>query len=192
MVQKGNLDNHIAISEQPMLKQIKDSDESSEDGDYLDLTNKEEREDSKDDKNSKKESHNSSLNKLRPSSIEVHPVSPKLSLQDNQINKSIDSSVSKTHKSVVTGSANTKERMGSVNNRAGGGANSLPRTSAAGSTSWFGIPSPSKISINKKKVKFYPEMARVSKEDALLFQFLQKDYGDPFKGEVIDPDNMDY
>lgn len=35
-------------------------------------------------------------------------------------------------------------------------------------------------------------MAKVSKEDALLFQFLQKDYGDPFKGEKIDPDNMDY
>jgi len=32
----------------------------------------------------------------------------------------------------------------------------------------------------------------VSKEDALLFQFLQKDFGDPFKGEAIEPDRVEY
>ena len=35
-------------------------------------------------------------------------------------------------------------------------------------------------------------MAKVSKEDAILFQFLQKDYGDPFEGADIDPDSVEY
>ena len=35
-------------------------------------------------------------------------------------------------------------------------------------------------------------MAKVSKSDELLFKFLQKDFGDPFMGEPIDPDQMDY
>ena len=39
-----------------------------------------------------------------------------------------------------------------------------------------------------KKIKFYPEMAQVSKKDALLFEFLKKDYGCPFGGKKIDPD----
>ena len=35
-------------------------------------------------------------------------------------------------------------------------------------------------------------MARVSKDDPLLYQFFQKDYGDPFEGKEIDPDEMKY
>lgn len=52
--------------------------------------------------------------------------------------------------------------------------------------------SPNKKNIHQKKVIFYPDMAKVSKEDAMLFQFLQKDYGDPFDGEEIDPDTVEY
>lgn len=35
-------------------------------------------------------------------------------------------------------------------------------------------------------------MAKVSKEDAILFQFLQKDYGDPFPHRGINPDDVEY
>ena len=35
-------------------------------------------------------------------------------------------------------------------------------------------------------------MAKVSRDDPLLYQFFQKDYGDPFEGKEIDPDAMEY
>jgi len=43
-----------------------------------------------------------------------------------------------------------------------------------------------------KKVIFYPEMGKVSREDAFLFAFLKKDYGCPFEGKNIDPDQVKY
>lgn len=43
-----------------------------------------------------------------------------------------------------------------------------------------------------KRVKFYPDMAKVSQEDALLFAFMKKDHGCPFKGKNIDVDKMDF
>ena len=44
-----------------------------------------------------------------------------------------------------------------------------------------GVYSPSKETTGQKKVKFYPDMAKISKENEILFKFLQEDYGDPFK-----------
>lgn len=52
--------------------------------------------------------------------------------------------------------------------------------------------SPTRNSLVKKKVTFYPEMGQVSKNDKFLFNFLMKDYGDPFNGQKIDPDQMDF
>ena len=49
-----------------------------------------------------------------------------------------------------------------------------------------------KKGLHQKKVVFYPDMAQVAENDKLLYQFLQKDYGDPFEGKAIDPDVIDY
>lgn len=35
-------------------------------------------------------------------------------------------------------------------------------------------------------------MAKVSKKDMLLYRFLKKDYGDPFNGEVIEPETQEF
>ena len=56
----------------------------------------------------------------------------------------------------------------------------------------MGGSSPNKRTLHQKKVVFYPDMSKVSKLDPLLYQFFQKDYGDPFEGKEIDPDEMVY
>ena len=38
----------------------------------------------------------------------------------------------------------------------------------------------------------YPEMAKVSKQDELLYAFLKKDYGCPFEGNNTDPDQVGF
>ena len=48
-----------------------------------------------------------------------------------------------------------------------------------------------KRSMIQKKCIYYPEMAKVSKQDALLFEFLKKDFGSPFLGQNTDPDQVD-
>ena len=35
-------------------------------------------------------------------------------------------------------------------------------------------------------------MAKVSQEDAFLYSFLKKDFGDPFKGKLVNPDKLKY
>ena len=58
-------------------------------------------------------------------------------------------------------------------------------------SSMFGLtPRSKQLNLIDKKVVFYPEMARVSKKDALLFEFLKKDFGCPFGGGEIDPGKM--
>lgn len=43
---------------------------------------------------------------------------------------------------------------------------------------------------NKKKVMFYPEVSTMKNKDKQLYDFLCQDFGDPFDGKEIEPDNM--
>ena len=49
-----------------------------------------------------------------------------------------------------------------------------------------------KRNLMEKKMIFYPEMAKVSKEDEFLYTFLKKDFGCPFQGKSTDPDKVDF
>ena len=55
-----------------------------------------------------------------------------------------------------------------------------------------GAYAPTRNNLTQKKIKFYPEMAKISKKDEKLFNFLVKDFGDPFDGKNIDPDAMNF
>ena len=46
--------------------------------------------------------------------------------------------------------------------------------------------------IHQKKVMFYPDIARMKQHDKNLYDFLKKDFGDPFGGKMIDPDDVDF
>ena len=49
------------------------------------------------------------------------------------------------------------------------------------------------MSISQKKVVFYPDIQDLHNEDEDLFYgFVQRDFGDPFKGENIDPEKVIY
>ena len=45
-----------------------------------------------------------------------------------------------------------------------------------------------KRNLMDKKMILYPEMAKVSRQDELLYAFLKKDFGCPFEGNNTDPD----
>ena len=169
MVQKANSDNHIPVMDQSINLKLKKEDSNRS--------------------NKKKEiqltvdhgSPDSHFEQKRPSQIKTNKNEGK---GDNMKKNSVDSSQSVEKKSLFSGSANTKN----MNKR----TQSYNRTSVASTSQYLGIGSPSRISIDQKKIKFYPELAKFSKSDELLFKFLSKDYGDPFKGQSIDPDVMDY
>lgn len=55
-----------------------------------------------------------------------------------------------------------------------------------------GILKRKKKTTNEKKVIFFPDLAELCKKDLVLGKFLAQDSADPFKGQPIDPDNIEY
>ena len=118
--------------------------------------------------------------------MEITPIEPMSGVATKDY-KTRNVSISSNKKSVA-GSINTNVRASTKKVTMSHHRQSMASASDA---HYFGI-SPTKKTCAQKKVKFYPDMAIIAKQDRLLYKFIQKDYGDPFLGKAIDPDDVEF
>ena len=48
------------------------------------------------------------------------------------------------------------------------------------------------MTIQQKKSVLYPDILKLMNKDEVLFEFNKRDFGDPFQGKGVDPENTDY
>ena len=70
------------------------------------------------------------------------------------------------------------------------------QTNPIGSKTSFGSGSVSfllnRMTVPQKKAVFFKDIADLQRDDEMIYGFMQRDFGDPFKGQSINPENTEY